>query len=160
MADKGSPELLILPEPLHLGYVTRDIERTKRNMQRMLGLGSFTMMSPNYFNKTYRGEPEDFRTQLAVCKVGNVVYELIQVLQGRTVYDEFLKEHGEGIHHLGYEISDLARWLKAYKNIGVEVVMSGERAAMSGERGGLKFAYLNTPEITVELIARAEGQVA
>ena len=116
--------------------------------------------SPECSKVNRRGEPEDFRTQLAVCKVGNVVYELIQVLQGRSVYDEFLKEHGEGTSfHLGFEISDLERWLKAYKEIGVEVIMSGERAAMSGERGGLKFVYLNTPEITVELIARAEGMV-
>ena len=155
MAGNEDPERLILPEPLHLGYVTRDIERTKRNLQKMLGLESFEMRSPDYFNKTYRGEPGDFKTQLAVCKVGTAVYELIQVLQGRTVYDEFLKEHGEGIHHLGFEISNLDRWLKAYEKIGVKVAMSGERAAMPGESGGLKFVYLDTPEIMVELIARA-----
>ena len=161
MAGNEDPERLILPEPLHLGYITRDIERTKRNLQKMLGLESFTMRSPDYFNKTYRGEPEDFKTQLAVCKVGNMVYELIQVLHGRTVYDEFLKEHGEGIHHLGYEISDLGRWLKAYEKIGVKAAMSGERLAMGDERGGLKFVYLDTPEIMIELIERSpEGKVA
>ncbi len=156
MAGNEDPERLILPEPLHLGYITRDIERTKRNLQKMLGLESFKMMSPNYFNKTYRGEPEDFKTQLAVCRVGNMVYELIQVLHGRTAYDEFLKEHGEGIHHLGYEISNLDRWLKAYEKIGVKVAMSGERLPMDGERVGLKFVYLDTPEIMIELIERGK----
>jgi hypothetical protein len=85
-----------------------------------------------------------------------MVYELIQVLHGRTAYDEFLKEHGEGIHHLGYEISNLERWLKAYEKIGVKVAMSGERLAMGGERVGLKFVYLDTPEIMIELIERGK----
>lgn len=158
MAGNGDPDRLILPEPEHLGYVTRDIERTKRNLQKILRLESFTMMAPDYFNKMYRGEPEDFKAQLAVCRVGNMVYELIQVLRGRTVYEEFLKEHGEGIHHLGYEISDLGRWVKAYEKIGVKVAMSSERLAMSGERTGLKLVYLDTPEITVELIERVPGR--
>ena len=43
MAGNEDPDRLILPEPLHIGYITRDIERTKRNLQKMLGLESFTM---------------------------------------------------------------------------------------------------------------------
>ncbi len=153
MESKENPEKLILPEPSHIGYITRDIERAKKNLQRFFGFDSFTMMVPNYFNKKYHGEPEDFKAQLAFCRVGNVVYELIQVLSGRTSYEDFMNEHGEGIHHLGYEISSLAKWTAAYKEVGIEPIMSGERV-------GLKFAYFNTPEIIVELIERTpEGKV-
>ncbi len=153
MESKENPENLTLPEPSHIGYVTRDIERTKKNLEKFCGCDSFTMMTPNYFNKKYYGEPEDFRAQLAFCRVGNIVYELIQILNGKTCYGDFLSEHGEGIHHLGYEISDLAIWTEAYKKVGIEAIMSGERA-------GLKFAYFNTPEIIVELIERTpEGKV-
>jgi hypothetical protein len=153
MHSKENAEKLVLPAPSHISYVTRDIERTKRNLQKFFGLDSFTMMLPTYFNKKYWGESEDFQAQLAFCRVGGVVYELIQVIEGRTSYGDFLKEHGEGIHHLGYEISDLAKWIKAYKKVGIEAIMSGERV-------GLKWAYFNTPEIIVELIERtAEGKV-
>jgi hypothetical protein len=147
MEGKEKPENLILPEPSHIGYISRDIERTKKNLQKFFGLDSFTMMIPEYFNKKYREEPEDFRSQYAFCRVGNIVYELMQVLHGETTYGDFMKEHGEGIHHLGYEISDLAKWTEAYKKVGIEPIMSGERV-------GLKFAYINTPEIIVELIER------
>lgn len=100
----------------------------------------------------YHGEPEDFKAQLAFCRVVTVVYELIKVLDGRTSYEDFMKEHSEGIHHLGYEISDLAKWTEAYKKVGIEPIMSGELV-------GLKFAYFNTPEIIVELIERnLEGE--
>jgi len=61
MASNEGPETLILPEPSHLGYVTRDIERTKENLRKGLGLGSFTMMTPDYFNKRVYGKTEDFK---------------------------------------------------------------------------------------------------
>jgi methylmalonyl-CoA/ethylmalonyl-CoA epimerase len=153
MEDKDIPEKLVLPEPTHLGYITRDLERTIKNLEKYFGLGSFTKMLPNYYKKVCYGRPEDFQYQLAFSRAGNMVYELIQVIHGKTVYEEFMKAHGEGIHHLGYETQNLAKWIEAYQKDGIETIMSGERV-------GLKFAYFNTPEIVVELIERTpEGKV-
>lgn len=153
MEAQGNPEKLILPEPSHFGYVTRDLERSIDHFQRLFGIASFTRMTPNYSNKTYRGKPEDFAIQLALARVGPMVYELIQVLKGKTVYGDFLEEHGEGIHHLGYEIDHLAKWKEAYRKIRLEPIMSGERR-------GLKWAYFDTGEIVVELLERTpEGRI-
>lgn len=153
MEDKRDTEKLILPEPTHIGYITRDIERTMEQFQNYFGLESFKKMVPDYFNRRYHGKPENFKMQLAFARVGNIVYELIQVLEGKTIYEDFMNEHGEGIHHLGYEISDLARWAQAYKNVGIEPIMSGERK-------GLKWAYFDTPAIVVELLERSpEGKI-
>ena len=136
-----------------MGYVTLDIERSMKDLQKYFGLKSFKMMVPEYFNKKYHGEPEDFRVQLAFSRAGNIVYELIQVLQGRTIYEDFIHEHGHGIHHLGYEISNLAEWTVAYRNVNIKPIMSAERV-------GLKWAYFNTPGIIVELLERRpEGVV-
>jgi len=153
MGNRGNPEKLILPEPSHFGYVTHNMERSTGNLQKYWGIESFTKMVPEYFNRQYRGEPEDFKMQFAFARVGTIFYELIEILEGNTIYDDFMNEHGEGIHHLGYEISDLARWTEAYKKVGIESIMSAERA-------GLKWAYFDTPEIIVELLDRApEGKV-
>ena len=153
MENRGDPDKLILPEPSHLGYVTSDIERSIKNMQKYFGIDSFKRMIPNYFNKSYRGAPGDFKLQLAFARVGNIVYELIEVLKGRTVYGDFMKGHGEGIHHLGYEISDLSKWIESYKKMGMGPIMSGERV-------GLKWAHFDTHEMTIELLERSpEGRV-
>lgn len=153
MESKEDVEKLILPEPTHIGYVTRDIERTMENFQKYFGVGSFKKMTPDYFNRRYHGKPGDFKMRLAFTRVGNIVYELIQVLEGKTIYEDFMSEHGEGVHHLGYEISDLAKWTEAYRKAGIEPIMSGERT-------GLKWAYFSTPGITVELLERSpEGRV-
>ena len=153
MTNKVDPEKLILPEPSHVGYVTVDIERSIGNFQKYWGIESFVKMVPEYFNRKYYGEPGDFRMQFAFARVGNMVYELIQVLEGKTLYGDFIQEHGEGIHHLGYEVSDLEEWIGAYRRAGKEPIMSAERV-------GLKIVYFDTPEITVELLERApEGKV-
>ena len=153
MQSEGDLGRLVLPEPSHIAYVTRDIHRTMSNLQKYFGLKAFTEMIPDYFNKCCYGKPEDYKVQLALSRIGNIVYEIIQVIAGRTIYEDFMQEHGEGIHHLGYEVSNLNAWTKAYKRIGVEPIMSAERI-------GLKYAYFNTPEIIVELIERTpEGRV-
>lgn len=153
MDKRENPEKLILPEPSHVGYVTRDFQRTMENLRRYWGIESVTKLVPDYFNRRYHGEPEDFKMQFAFARVGNIVYEVIEILQGKTIYEDFLNDHGEGIHHLGYEISDLAKWTGAYKKAGIEAIMSAERV-------GLKWAYFNTPEIIVELLDRTpEGKV-
>ena len=152
MENKGDLAKLILPEPSHFGYVTLDMERSIENFKKYFGIGSFDRMVPNYFNKRYHGRPEEFKIELAFGRVGKIVYELIHVLQGKTVHGDFLDRQGEGIHHLAYEISDLDKWTEAYKKVGIEVIMCGERT-------GLKWAYFNTQEITVELFERTpEGK--
>jgi len=144
---------LTLPEPSHVGYVTNDIERSMADFQQYFGLGPFKEMIPDYFNKQYYSEPEDFKVRLAFARAGSMVYELIEVLGGRTIYTDFMKERGEGMHHLGYEISDLAGWTKRYREVGVSPIMGGERK-------GLKWAYFQTPRIVVELLERSvEGVV-
>ena len=153
MENKEDFSRLILPEPSHVGYVTKDLERSMEDLQKYFGLGPFKRMIPEYFNRRYHGELEDFKIDIGLCRVGNMVYELIQILQGRTIYEDFMNEHGEGIHHLGYEISDLTKWKEAYKQTGIEPIMGAERV-------GLRWAYFNTPRIVVELLERSpEGVV-
>ena len=120
------------------------------NFQRYFGIGPFKEFKPNYYNKFYRGKPEDFEVYLAFGRAGRMVYELIQVLRGKTIYEEFLSKHDEGIHHLGYDIENLSMWIKKYQKIGIKPLMSAERV-------GLKWAYFNTPGVVVELIERSSN---
>lgn len=151
--NRGNPNKLILPEPSHVGYVTKDLERSMNVLGKTCGLGPFTTISPDYQNKRYRGQPEDFKMRLALVRIGDFLYELVEVIHGRTIYEDFMKDHGEGIHHLGYEISDLDRWIALYNEQGINPIMSGDRL-------GLKWAYFDTGEITIELLDRTpEGVI-
>ncbi len=45
--------------------------------------------------------------KLALAQLGPVMCELIEPVQGPSSYEEFLNEHGEGLHHLGYFVEDI-----------------------------------------------------
>ena len=47
------------------------------------------------------GRPAEYRMRIALANVGPLRIELIEPLEGDTVYAEFVREHGYGVHHLG-----------------------------------------------------------
>ena len=69
-------------------------------------------------------------------------------------YADFLKAHGEGIHHLGLPVDDLDGAIARYKALGYGVVQSGAWGDV-GKKGSGRYAYMGTDSIggvTVELI--------
>ena len=38
--------------------------------------------------------------KLSVARTGNTMWELIEPVDGPSIYQEFLDERGEGLHHL------------------------------------------------------------
>ena len=68
--------------------------------------------------------------------MGEVELELIQILEGDSVHLEFLREHGEGIHHLGFRVTDFEAKLAQAKAMGFEVLQTGPV--------GRFYAYLDT----------------
>ena len=51
---------------------------------------------------TYHGRSVKHRFRAAVTMAGLTQLELVEPLEGDTVYGDFLKEHGEGVHHVGH----------------------------------------------------------
>ena len=86
-------------------FVTEDHERTMEGLVR-LGIGPFrvyTFDASNTVDRTYRGEPEDFRLTVCFADNAGLTYEIMQPLAGRTVVRDHLDRHGEGVHHLAFD---------------------------------------------------------
>jgi hypothetical protein len=75
--------------------------------------------------------------KLALAKAGPVQIELMQSLQGETIYEEFVKRKGYGLHHLAIKTENMERSVKEMESKGFTVIQSGNRP-------GVKWAYLNT----------------
>jgi methylmalonyl-CoA/ethylmalonyl-CoA epimerase len=106
-----------------------------------------------YTNATYYGETAGYRGKRAFFNIGPVVFELIELVDGKTIHDAFLKEKGEGLHHIGFEVSNLRESIKDAEKLGLTVTQSFIREDDSG------FAYLDTDKvggIVFELIHRAK----
>ncbi len=148
--DPKVQELLALPAVSQIGMVVRDLQKAVDFHTQTLKIGPFKIFEPLYTDQTYRGKPGNFLSRLAIASIGPIDIEIIQPLSGETVYAEFLKAHGEGLHHVGFVIERLEERIAALKKIGIEVVQSGKRP-------GVAWAYIDTESLAgymIELIER------
>jgi methylmalonyl-CoA/ethylmalonyl-CoA epimerase len=59
------------------------------------------------------------------CEYGDVEWELIEPLDGRSVYAEYLSKYGEGLHHVAFDVEDFEKVTKELQSKGYENVQSG-----------------------------------
>ncbi len=69
-------------------------------------------------------------------------FEILQPLEGPSIYKEFLKEKGEGLHHVSVvnPAEDVHKALAEFKKDGIEVLMSGRLE-------GIEFYYMDTDPV-------------
>ena len=147
MAEEGIPRLK-LPPVEQVGIVVHDVDRTIDFFASVFGWGPWSVIELDMKDCLYRGEICDARLKLAFAQSGSVELELIQVLEGETIHTEFLREKGEGLHHLRFKVDDLDAKLADLEKEGIEVTFRKNL-------NGVDFAYLNTDMfggITIELI--------
>jgi catechol 2,3-dioxygenase-like lactoylglutathione lyase family enzyme len=138
--DEQLKDILALNEVSQIGIVVRDMEKSIANYSNIFGISFPKVFFPQYFNMTYRGKPNDFRIKVALGMMGELQIELIEVLEGQTIHGEFLESHGEGLHHLGFDVKNMEERIKALQKLGVGILQSGERV-------GVRFAYMDTERI-------------
>jgi catechol 2,3-dioxygenase-like lactoylglutathione lyase family enzyme len=141
---------------VQVGWVVKDLDSVVDYWQ-MLGLRNIRRDGVRDFpDVTYRGKKTPLKMKMAFGDIGGVQIEWIQPVEGHSVYDEFLSAHGDGVHHLAYQMPSPAvmeQQIQYFQSLGVGVVQSG---TWKGQKGEGRFAYLDTaPEgggITLELI--------
>jgi methylmalonyl-CoA/ethylmalonyl-CoA epimerase len=57
--------------------------------------------------------------------LGDLQIELIQVIEGESIHSKFLKEYGEGLHHLVLFIDDLDTELAVLEKEGIRILDRG-----------------------------------
>jgi len=140
-----------LPGGVHLnrlvqiGIVVADRDRTTQLLTSLFGMGPFRFVEwpdrpeSQYY---YRGVEENIRVRQAFVQLGAVEIELIEPLEGRSGYRDFLDQTGGGIHHVLFEVTDIDPVLEKLALSGVKVLQSG-----TGIRPGTRWALLDTQEL-------------
>ena len=81
----------------------------------------------------------DYKMRLAQCSIGDIGLELVEPLDNISIYAKFLKEFGEGLHHIGYEVDNYEEVIKFFRDKGMGVYQGGNYY-------GAIYTYLNTQE--------------
>ena len=95
----------------HLGIAVRDLEATIAFYRETFGVTEWERISM----------PER-SMDVAVCKLGDTLLELITPTSEQAAFARFLAERGEGLHHVAYEVSDLEAALRELESRGLRLV--------------------------------------
>jgi methylmalonyl-CoA/ethylmalonyl-CoA epimerase len=145
---------------IQIGVVVRDLDRATQALSDLFGIGPWrTIVYPpedrTDVPTTYRGQAGQFRYRLAFADLGSVELEMVQPLEGESIWSDFLRQHGEGVHHIRFNVEDLDAALSYLAAQGIGVLQSG-----SGLRPGTFWANLDTETrvgFTVELMKPVPG---
>src|SRR5579862_838726 len=88
-----------------VGMVVKDARKTAKEYEKF-GVGPFVEEDfPGVDAKIY-GKPANFLNRTLMANIGGWELELIEVLEGNPIFEEFLETRGEGVHHLGLYVED------------------------------------------------------
>lgn len=110
--------------PHHAGLIVAELGAAMDSWRRNLGL-SFQVFEADETNSHFSGSGPRFKLRFGYGLMGLSAIELIQPLEGETLYSKFLTERGPGFHHLGFLVTDLAESKRRLESEGCSVVMEG-----------------------------------
>ncbi len=122
----------------HPGIVVRNLDKAIEYYSSVMGIGPFVKKEVKTKNGQFRGKPCELTIRVAQAKMGDVELELIQADPGDNPFWEFLNAHGEGIHHLAFQVDDIESEIVKLRKKGLEVLI---RAETNSEK---EFAYLES----------------
>ena len=128
----------------HVALAVTDLDSAIAHYERVWGLGV-----------THRERVEDQGVEEAMLPLGESHLQLLGATGPDTTVGRFLERRGEGLHHIGYEVHDLAGTLASLKEQGVELIDEEPRP---GGRGHL-VAFVHPKSnhgLLVELIQRPD----
>jgi len=130
---------LKLPPVYQLGYVVSDLARTCEFYEATYGIGPFQVLDTvDMEGAILRGKRISTKIKVAFAKSDKVELELIQPLEGKNLYTEFLQSKGDGIHHLAFVVEeDMDAWKRQFAAKGFEPVFHHDMVVM-------EFAYFDT----------------
>lgn len=113
----------MLDKVRHVGIVVNDIEAARQTFERLLGVPG---------GPTNSSEAAGIAT--INFEVGGAGVELLGSLRDDTSYAKFLRERGEGLHHMAYAVKDIEKAAEELKAAGFRQRDEKPRVGMHGVR--------------------------
>jgi len=112
-----------------VAMVVRDIEKARDVWAELLGVEKSPIIETESWEKThmmFKGAPSEGKAKLTFFKLENIVLELIQPVGGSSTWQDFLEKHGEGIHHIAFNVENLETVLEKFGKMGIEAEQKGD----------------------------------
>ena len=129
----------------HVGVAVADLAAARALYEQVLGL-----------EVTHEEVIEDQGVHELLLSAGDAFVQLVAPLSPDTPVGRFLARRGEGVHHVGYAVPDVAAALADLRAQGVEVIEPAPRIGS----GGTTIAFLHPKSmggVLVELVEEGTG---
>lgn len=135
---------------VHFGVVVKDYKKTIEVLENAFGIGPWRVndfppagVDPSQLNMTYHGKKGDFKAKFCFANIGDTEIEVIQPVEGDSVWFDFLEEHGDGIHHVKFFVDSIVETKEYLESKGYTMLQSGVGV---GPNEGRTWAYFKTQE--------------
>lgn len=134
-----------------IGFVVKDVEEIARKYKKLTGMEVAATLDTSTIDTSswkYRGKDFEGRCNNLAFRFDNVELEFIQPDLGSNVWWDYLKEHGEGIHHIAFVVKDI-------RNVAEKMQREGYELIQEGEFEGGRFVYFDCTadfKTTIELL--------
>lgn len=161
--ETGQPLPFLKNGVAQVALLVKDLEATVENYWSQFGIGPwqfYTYAKPLVREMSYHGHPAEYSMRIALSQIGPLRIELIEAQEGDSIYADFIKEHGYGVHHFGILVEDMQAALTQVHAAGLGMIQDGSGFGRDGDG---HFAYLETEAslgVTLELIQRPKARVA
>ncbi|PWL17628.1 glyoxalase [Falsochrobactrum shanghaiense] len=138
----------------HICIVVHDIDKTQ-SYYESIGIGPWIAYPPlaEYEDLEVPSQEGFMSMQYRICNLPNIQLQLCQPSHDPSPQRIHLDTKGEGVFHLGFEVSDADMAEAAASDDGVAVKMRGRRQNRTG------FTYYDTADAAgVVLLTRATNQ--
>lgn len=126
-----------------VGFIVKDIHESRRKFAQFFGIEEPDIIDGGKYEvtgTTYQGKPApDANCLMTFFDVGpNIAIELIQPNGVKSTWQDYLDEHGEGIHHIAFNIKGMDEKIKVCETAGMKCIQRGKYGSGNGE-----YAYLD-----------------
>ena len=105
----------------HVAFAVDDLDEAVGKYQRLFGA-----------RIELRGRMEDQGVEAAYLRIGDGRVELVSALGEDTPVGRFLAKRGPGMHHVAFEVSDVAAAVRSLVSQGAEVIDQEPRPGLGG----------------------------
>lgn len=129
----------------HIGIAVKSIENSLGFYEGVLGV-----------REAEREIIEDQGVTVALLPIGESRIELLEPLSDDTVVAKFISRRGEGLHHICYEVDDVARKVEDLKARGLRLLDGYPRRGAEGKL--VAFVHPSSAGgVLVELVEKERG---
>ena len=124
---------------VQIGIIVKDAEKTASAYAEAFGIlkpAIVPIADDAFANTNYRGQSSTAKGKAAFFDLGPIQMELIEPVGAPSTWEEFLRTHGEGIHHIAFKTKDMEEAQKILALKGMETIQQG------GWDGG-QYAYVD-----------------